>query len=577
MERHFYEVALAVGVIGLLFGLVLMPRQKRVTGLSRGAWLFAALLPLIVFILTWPTHAPYANGHGFGLGFLMGGLGALLAGFLALHSAPHEGESSGVTASAIALTTPQSVALLALTAPLLWLRHDLLDTLPGIAIGWFAVTMLLLVGLQKARTENRRAVLPLVAGIGFTITLCCVFILGELHARTWPAGAKQSMSWSAIGALVAASVPFFTLVCSLPNHLFAAIAMKMPLANLFAGASGRVFHGEEARASIARGLRLLFGMGLLLGAARWMNRLSSIHGVTFRLVAAGLAAGLIVLWAAAERARRSEENPAISQQYGALLLLTFAAATMLAYQWLQGVGMGILLLAAWFPLGLAFAARLESSDDASVSPSSDLLRLLLFGSVLLLYRVVSARFSAELSGVGLTDQYALFGLLVGAFAPALLSGYVLRGETRFLRFIVAGGLALFLPGVTLLLYGAKCGLALLMGAALSFVTNPPTREPDSPHSSAGKGETETTALAPPLSLRRRGAGGEVIGGLGSALFAVAIALTLSQWTGRVLTYTLLSRHQRLHILEWCVGILVVALLAADFGGRLRRRTQEVTV
>lgn len=89
---------------------------------------------------------------------------------------------SGGMASTLALVSPQSVGLLVAVAPLVWMRANLLDTLLGVAIGWFCSSLPLLIGNSSEEAESGLDALPLTAGIGFVATLCALFALGEMRA-----------------------------------------------------------------------------------------------------------------------------------------------------------------------------------------------------------------------------------------------------------------------------------------------------------------------------------------------------------------------------------------------------------
>ena len=54
-----------------------------------------------------------------------------------------------------------------------------------------------------------------------------------------------------------------------------------------------------------------------------------------------------------------------------------------------------------------------ADSPSGLQPASQIVRLVAFGALLALYRLFSSRFESELRGVGLTDHYALFGLLFG--------------------------------------------------------------------------------------------------------------------------------------------------------------------
>src|SRR5581483_12288862 len=115
------------------------------------------------------------------------------------------------------------------------------------------------------------------------------------------------------------------------------------------------------------------------------------------------------------------------------------------------------------------------------------------------YRLVMTRFTSDLKGVSLTDNYALFGFLAGALLPSLLSGFLLRPGTpmtagsALFRLVLTALLVLAAPAFILLLWGAKCAVALVLGLALGV--RPLTPSP-SPQEQGEGSETASFTLIP---------------------------------------------------------------------------------
>ncbi len=559
MERMAYFTALATGLAGLICGLLLAKRRGAAAGVARSQWLFVAGLPLLVFAATLPSRPPFESGHGFGSGFLLGGLGAALAAWLVLRAEARDESRSGGMASTLALISPQSVGLIVSVSPLLWLRQNLLDTLLGVAIGWLCSSLPLLgapgVGIRVSETpsqaeESDADSLPLLAGIGFVATLCALFALGEMRGSAAIFHSTQRVSWNVVGAILAAGVPFALLLCALPDTLFLRIGSRLPVDRSLASLSGAAVKPENAGNSAASVLRGSFGLTLFLCLTIFLSQRIMPQGMIWRLALAGVATAGLSLIAAGKAARSHENSPAVSQHH-ALGLLIFAAGGMLSYQWLQGYGVGIWLLSVWLIVGYVLVRALESERPAFAlhDTAQRFLNLALFGVVLLLYRVTQSRFSEDIASANLTDQYALFGLLVGAFTPAFLSGLLSgRGENRLFRLLPVGLLTLAIPGVALLLYGAKCALALLIGAALSFGLF---------LASSSHNQDDANAVQNPKFK------------IQNSLFALALALALAQWSGRALDYTLLAKAQKVHLLEAIGAAAVVLILLSDYGGKFR--------
>src|SRR5947209_8879742 len=123
MERSLLWSALALGCVGTLCALALI----RVRTGSRG-WLdlvarpylvTALAAPLLVFLATLPSRAPFAPGQGFAKGFLLGAAGALLAAALLLRAVRADEEQPLFAPAVVA--GPQSLALIAACIPVLWM------------------------------------------------------------------------------------------------------------------------------------------------------------------------------------------------------------------------------------------------------------------------------------------------------------------------------------------------------------------------------------------------------------------------------------------------------------------------
>lgn len=579
MERSLLWSALALGCVGWLCGMALTRARQGTseeeTGLAH-PYLFTALaLPVLVFLATLPSRPPFAAGQGWGRGFLLGGAGVLLAAWVVLR-APRR-QNSPLHAAAL-VTAPCCAALVAVAVPLLWMRETIIDALLGIAIGWFVGSFTLFLGLTGARgQEEADHPFTLIAGLAFTVTLCATAALGIYRGG----GEFQAARWSAVAMAFAAGVPLALLVSALPSSFFARIALKLPLAGLLA----RFFTGDQIRDLMSRGWRLLLCAALLLGLGKLLSVKVIEQPSLFPLVALGLAVGLLAWWLASEGVQgfrrsgvaenpehpnhvleRSEGTP-MPEHLPPLAAMVVLSGFMVAFTLLAGFGVGILLLAAWPVVGLALIHAMEgkstgqrvnesmkSMDSLTYLPTA-LTRLLLFGVILLLYRLFTTRFATEIKGVGLTDHFALFGFLFGALLPAFLAGLLLRAPSGaslsptvgVLRLVLTGAITLTAPALLLFLWGPKCALALLAGLALSGALTLNTRAPER---------------------------------LNASLFALAVALALAQWTSHILPLASMTRAEKIRIVLWAIGALIVLIAAADYGGRfgewLRRRRSNLT-
>jgi len=213
----------------------------------------------------------------------------------------------------------------------------------------------------------------------------------------------------------------------------------------------------------------------------------------------------------------------------------------------------LMLLGVWVSLSIALSAALEtgSPSDAVDAESAGaiatgLTRLGLFGVILVLFRLFTTRFESEIASGAFTDNFALFGFLAGALIPPFFAGLLLRDAggspspgARLFRVVLTGLLTLAVPGLFLILWQVKAIPALLIGLAAATAL-----------------EKETERERTPLAFL-------------PALYALGVALAISQWTRHVLPLAQLTRVQKEHLLAWVIGVLIVLILGADYSGRFR--------
>ena len=198
MERTILWSVMVLGWVSWLYGGLIthsgragkMPILERIPRSYLG---IAFALPILVWLVTLPGKAPYfAEGHGLGNGFLLGALGALLSGGVLLRAtsplASHLDTRLQSLSATAALTSPFALALALVPIPLLWMRSTLADSLMGIAIGWLALSTLLLFGngeseelAETGEKQPQSTTLSalFMTGTGFAIALCALTLLGE--------------------------------------------------------------------------------------------------------------------------------------------------------------------------------------------------------------------------------------------------------------------------------------------------------------------------------------------------------------------------------------------------------------
>ena len=450
----------------------------------------------------------------------------------------------------IALASSFALALVPSGAALLWMRMTEIDVLAGVAIGCFSGSMILIIGALSSPEADRPTPVLLASATGFAITVAAITALG-IYRRSVPLEANTGrIPWAGMGQIFAALVPFALLVAELASAWLRRIPWKrFPL-----DVCGRI----------------------VIAAAIWLvvSRLLSVRltgqSATFILAALGLAIGLGGWWLLTPEQGGEPESAAaavINHWWrGGLSVLAILGAYMTAYQSSAGFGIGIVLLAAWIAVGLAgsgsSAENLPVESEGRI-PSRLLLpyrlnRLLSIAVILLLYRLFTSRFADYFSRVHLIDHYAFFGFLVGAIVPVGLAGFLIGNPKsqpsvvgRLIRLAVSAVVLLMVPTIILIVWGAKCALALFIGLAFSAIISEAA-----PAVAKARLELERAMLLVPL-------------------LGMAAALGLTQWTDRALHFALLSRAEKIHTLLWLAVILAAIVIATDYGGRamgrLRRR------
>jgi|GEM_PF-2745177 hypothetical protein len=475
-------------------------------------WRAAGYVPAVLFLLALVKAGPvFSYGQHLAYGIVLGALASLLAGgFGRRRMTGTEGGASPSAPAAVAFASALGMGTAVVAAALFLLRASVLDGLAGVAIGWFCAAFPLYLGLPEERRDGLDG-LRLVYGAGLTTTLAAAAMLGVFRDPLTPELAKLTWSGSltafaAFGALIVAGV-------TLPS-------------------GGRTPTGA-GRLTPLLALVLAGGLGLALLSARVLGDL--------RFLAVG--AGGLLLWPVALALLREEPgsaNPAGRSFAVPLLPVVLVTAGFLAaVQALQGVGAALFVLSLFVALPATFALAPGLSKEAADGEERPLgppaLALLLFGTLLLLWRLFVTRWDSELRGVTLTDQYALFGIVVGAAFPALAAALPvrLRGAVPLLTLALCGLLALAAPGAVLLLFGPKSLAALLIGLALGAAL---AREPE--------------------------AGGP---SLLAGLLALAAGLALCQFTGRVLPDDDPTRVEKI---RWLIGLMAVVAAAVLGTSRL---------
>jgi hypothetical protein len=295
------------------------------------------------------------------------------------------------------------LALLAVALPFWLLRGSLLDALSGVALGWIAAFVT--DGAVMAREEPRLSLAGLAAP-----ALAIALSLGVLRGDANVALPKDAF---AIGALTLAAAPIALLALGRA-----------------ARGDGRVWSAVAAvgfcAALYLMQKRLPFGWGL------W---------------AVGL--GGAALSAAIQTA-----VPRGDRTFGLVAALTVLAGEMVAAHWMEGFGAGVFALSVLVGALIVAPKRPEPGSVA-------------LAALLALTRLATVRWSVELRGFGLVEQYGLLGALCGALLPQLCAALARREPRVAFALPLAALPLLTVPLAGGLLYGPRVGAAFLTGLAIA--------------------------------------------------------------------------------------------------------------
>ena len=511
MERTLLWASLVIGIVVYLCRF-LPPRGDAADGapapepIQPALRLVALLAPVVGFLVTLPAHvAFFGTGQRLGWGFLIGGAAMLLAHLdLLVPRRVSETSASGRIASVY------GAAIVAVTLALLLLRQSLHDGLMGVAIGGFCVAFALLLALPRSE-RGGAAGQRLASGAGMLAALATAASLGVFRDPLSPALAKET--WSAIlVAFAAVGTLAVTGADLLPASRIGA-GRLLPLLALLGVGSLSVYY-MTTKIADKPVLALVAGGGILV----WAVALAVL-----RENAAGGSNGN----GDSSDTGTARANPLLAVPL--LSVLVVASAFLAALQTLQGVGAAMLVVALYlaFPATMTFLAPPKRGASGSLAPPTG--GLLLFATVLLLWRLFETRWHSDLRGVTLSDQYALWGLLVGAALPGLLASVSVsprfKGGAGIMRLSTTVLLAVATPTIVLILFGTKSAAALLIGLALGAVPGAATPTP--------------------------------------GLIAVAVALVLAQWTGAILPAHTSTRKEKIRYLLLLGAGLVVAPVAGN--------------
>ncbi len=280
----------------------------------------------------------------------------------------------------------------------------------------------------------------------------------------------------------------------------------------------------------------------------------------FHVLGIGLLVGVLVWWidVAVQNREDSDGDSAstLAWRNSALRLLAVLTGAMAAYQMLSGFGVGLMLLGMFPAVGLVLLAVNESAEKAPESSPVQttelairIVQLSAMAAILGIFRVYATINEGLFPHSPYTDQYAAFGFVVGAALPLFLAGYLIPRPVKhgadsasaLGRLLVSGVLILAIPAIILVLWGQKCTMAFLIVLAITAAGIEPT--------------TVADTLA--NGIRK----------LFPAIYALGLALALSEWSHYILDMEDWTRIQKERVIIQIVVAAILLVLGADYGPR----------
>jgi hypothetical protein len=436
-------VALGLGGVALAQSLVRrVPKEQAgtATPLLKPLSLAVVAILALAALLTLPVRPPWSAGQALAPGLILGGLAVLLAAWLGRGSGDDARSRFG-SAAAQAAVAAVAVAVLLLVYP-----RQILDALGGFALGALTAGILLAGALRLAGEEDSAA-----ADAAEGATLAAVALAATTWLATFHLNAAGVREWQPLPALLTAT-----------------LAVGLAVRGLLASGTGRPWLLTTAAVFLP----------LLVMAALIALRLNGTPEFVYTVLL-GLAVYAAVAWSqsteapggdgrgydpSTPNAQRSTLTPR-----SALHALLVLGACVVAFRWLHGYGLGLLVLTGVaVALAVRPAANLQPATSNPFAPyGQQLLTAVTLGLLPVLYRVCeewyepAVRFQPEFF-------YYYVALVLGALLPSLIAGaaaYRKAGSTPsvLLRVGLAGLAAAAAPLLLVFLVGDRPQAAFLVG------------------------------------------------------------------------------------------------------------------
>ncbi len=530
-------------------GLILFTSPRSPVPKGEWAHVIAALVLLaLVYVVTLPHKPPFSSGHALGVGFLLGGVASVL-GHLILMRVPIDpsDDLSGMASYAAPLFSFGVMASLGIM-----LKRDVMtDLLPCLCIGWISCTFIQfapIVGNPKpgdktsfASDQWREHVLIGAAVATAFVIVTCIGILLASNRNDDPA------------VRIRMELAIFLFAISIPSVLLVVTGIQSILTRLIRTEDERVTY------KLLHFLIILIELLIIVWVGKTIeHRLLSDEPI-IRLILVGMGIGICVWKLSEETGKRT--NPGIVTLLTALLLI---GGYIVGFYEMNGYGIAVVWLAMLSPFIMAFHLPRSSSEHSPFILSSQaIVGGLFFAVLLLVFRITNVVYAGDIRHAILSDHFAIIGLATGFFTPRILSYSVHNTlqenglANNLIHLIFLGILTLLPPALLIFLWGAKCILGFLIGLAFSSILS---------------SEEDRATPSPTTQLETR---------FLYAMIVSAMGMAILEWSGYALNAATLSKSDKVHIIVWVSGTIVVCLLLLEYlpriaGGIFKRTATPVS-
>ncbi len=504
----------------------------------KGEWshvIAALVLMALVYIGTLPHKPPFSSGHALGIGFLLGGVASVL-GYLVLMRDPMNPSDnmSGMASYAAPLFSFGVMASLGVM-----LKRDVMtDLLPCLCIGWISCTFIQfapIIGKPKPGDKTssvsdqwRESVLLGAAIATAFVIITCIGILLASNRNDDPA-VRIRMELAIL--LFAISVPSVLMVVTGIQSILTRIIRAKD-----GGGTFRLLHF----------LIVLIELMIIVWVGKTIeHRLLSDEPI-IRLILVGMGIGICVWKLSEETGKRT--NPGIVTLLTALLLI---GGYIVGFYEMNGYGIAVVWLGMLSPFIIAFHPHRSNMEQSPFILSSQaIVGGLFFAVLLLVFRITNVEYVGDTYHAILSDHFAIVGLAAGFFTPRILSYsvHIMLQENglanNLIRLIFLGILTLMPPALLIFLWSAKCMIAFLIGLAFSSILS---------------GEEDRATPSPTTQLEIR---------FLQTMLASAMGMAILEWAGYALNAATLSKSDKVHIIIWVSGTIVVCLLLLEYIPRI---------